>query len=89
MTTVSEEHDSAVQRLDAALDEQYRMTGSHEAARGTSAELPAEVQRRAADQEVVARETWLKWVDDDGFRGLNAGPFDLLRELEDARGPVR
>ena len=41
MTTVSEAHDRAVQRLDAALDEQYRMTGSHDAARGTSAELPA------------------------------------------------
>lgn len=89
MTTVTEEHDRAVQRLDAALAEQDRLNGCHEAALGTLAELPAEVQCHAADQQVTAREAWLKWVDDDGYRGLNAGPFDLRRELEDSLGPVR
>ena len=27
-----------------------------------------------------AREAWLNWVDDEGYRGLNAGPFELLAE---------
>ena len=30
-----------------------------------------------ADQEVAARDAWLRWVNDDGYRGLNAGPFEL------------
>jgi hypothetical protein len=89
MTTTSEEHDHAVQRLDAAVAEQDRLTGRHEAALGTQAELSADVHLHAAEAEVMAREAWLKWVDDDGYRGLNAGPFDLRRELEDSLGPVR
>jgi hypothetical protein len=89
MTTVSEEHDRAVQRLNAALAEQDRLTGCHEAARDTPSELSAEVDLRAADEQVAAREAWLNWVDDDAYGGLNAGPFDLRRELEDALGPVR
>ena len=89
MTTVNEEHDSAVKRLDAARAEQHRLTGHHAAARGSPGELAAEVRLHAADQQVGAREAWLRWVDDDGYRGLNAGPFDLQRELDDALGPVR
>jgi hypothetical protein len=88
MTTVSKEHDRAKQRLDAAFAEQERLTGCHEAALGTPAELSADVELHAADEQVAAREAWLRWVDDDGYRGLNAGPFDLRRELEDTLGPV-
>lgn len=88
MATVSEEHDCALERLSAALDEQGRLTDSYEAAIGTSAELSANARLRAAGEQVRARDAWLKWVDDDGYRGLNAGPFDLRRELEDALEPV-
>jgi hypothetical protein len=89
MTTVSEEHDRAVQRLDAALTEQGRLSDRYEAAVGTSAELPADAELHAAEAQVVARNAWLRWVDDDGFRGLNAGPFALRCEVGDALGPVR
>jgi hypothetical protein len=89
MTTPRTEHDRAAQRLEAALAEQHRLSDRRDEATGGPADLVAEVALHAADQEVAARETWLKWVDDDGYHGLNAGPFDLRRELEDALGPVR
>jgi hypothetical protein len=83
MTTVSEEHDRAVHRLDAALSEQDRLSERYEAAVGTSAEMPAAVERQAATAQVAACDAWLKWVDDDGYRGLNAGPFALRSQLEE------
>jgi hypothetical protein len=86
MTTVSDEHDRAVERLDAALSEQDRLTGRYEAAVGTPAELSADVELQAASAHVVARDAWLKWVDDDAYRGLNAGPFALRCEREDPLG---
>jgi hypothetical protein len=89
MTAAISEHDRAAQRLEAALAEQHRLSDCYDAATGRAADLTAEVALHAADQEVAARETWLKWVDDDSYHGLNAGPFDLQRELEDALGPVR
>ena len=76
----SEEHDSAVQRLDAKLVEQDRLGERYNAAIGTSTELGAYVRLRAAGDQVAAREAWLNWVDDEGYRGLNAGPFELLAE---------
>jgi hypothetical protein len=79
MATVTEEHDRAVDRLGTALAEQHRLTDRYEAAIGTSAELSAHVQLHQADDHVMARDAWLKWVDDEGYRGLNAGPFDLRR----------
>jgi hypothetical protein len=89
MTTVVEEHDRAVDRLGEALSEQHRLANRYEAAIGSSAELSAHVRLHRADEQVMARDAWLKWVDDEGYRGLNAGPFDLHRELEKALGPVR
>ena len=74
------EHDCAERRLGAALAEQHRSSERYDAAVGKSAELPAEVAVHAADQEVAARDAWLRWVDDDAYRGLNAGPFELLAE---------
>ena len=78
--TRSEEHDSAVQRLEAVLTEQNRLSRRHEAAIGTSTELGARVELRAAGDQVAARKAWLHWVDDETYRGLNAGPFELLAE---------
>ena len=76
----SEEHDRALQRLEAALVEQYRLGERFDAAIGTSTEFGAYVRLREAGDQVTAREAWLNWVDDEGFRGLNAGPFELLAE---------
>jgi hypothetical protein len=80
---VSEEHHRAVERLSAALADQDRLTNRYDAAIGTDAELSANVALHAADEQVVARDAWLKWVDDASYRGLNAGPFGLRHELED------
>ena len=80
MATVSNEHDRAERRLASALAEQDRSRDRYDAAVGKSAHLLAAVGVHAADQEVAARDAWLRWVDDDGYRGLNAGPFELLVE---------
>jgi hypothetical protein len=77
MSTLSQEHDCAEQRLRAALAEQRRSGERYDAAVGGSARLLAAVGLHAAGQEVAARDAWLKWVEDDGYRGLNAGPFEL------------
>jgi hypothetical protein len=79
----SREHDSAVQRLEAALVEQDRLGERFEAAVGTSTEFGAYVRLRAAGEQVRAREAWVDWVDDESYRGLNAGPFELLAEGRD------
>jgi hypothetical protein len=80
MATVGKEHDRAERRLGVALTEQHRSRDHYDAAVGRSARLLAAVALHAADQEVAARDAWLRWVDDDGYRGLNAGPFELLAE---------
>jgi len=80
----TEEHDRAAQRVEAAQVEQDRLGERFDAAAGTSTEFGAYVRLRAAGDEVRAREAWLNWVDDDGYRGLNAGPFELLAESANA-----
>lgn len=78
MTT--HEHDSAVERLRAVRVEEDRCSESYDAAIGTSTELGAHLRLRAAGEQVTAREAWVNWVDDESYRGLNAGPFELLAE---------
>ena len=77
MATLGQEHDRAEQRLGAALAEQRRSSDRYDAAVGRPARLQAAVGLHAADQEVAARDAWLRWVNDDGYRGLTAGPFEL------------
>jgi hypothetical protein len=69
------EHDSAVQRLESAMEDQARARGRYAGAIGTTAELSAYSSLRAAGEQVAARGAWLKWVDDTDYRGLDAGPF--------------
>jgi hypothetical protein len=83
--TTGEEHDSATQRLDAALVEQDRLSERYDAAIGTPAELGAYFRLRAAGDRVAAREARLNWIDDEHYRGLNAGPFSLLAESSERR----
>jgi hypothetical protein len=45
-----------------------------------SSEFGAYIRLAAAGDQARASEAWLKWVDDEGYRGLNAGPFELLAE---------
>ena len=84
--TVSKEHDRAERRLGAAFAEQHRARERYDAAVGRSAHLLAAVGLHAADEEVAARDAWLKWVDDDCYHGLNAGPFELLAERSGESG---
>jgi hypothetical protein len=81
----SQERDRAVRRLEAALVEQDRLGERFDAAVGRSTEFGAYVRLRAAGDQVRAREAWLRWVDDEGYRGLNAGPFELLAERRATR----
>ena len=76
----TKERDSASRRLEDALVEQDRVGEQFEAAVGTSTELEALARLRTAGDQVAAREAWVAWVDDEGYRGLNAGPFELLAE---------
>jgi len=78
------EHDSALQRLDSAMEEQAHFRARYAAAIGTASELSAYSRLRAAGEQVAARGAWLKWVDDEHYRGLGAGPFSLRAE-NDAR----
>jgi hypothetical protein len=57
----------AVRRLDAAVVEQTRVRGRHEAAKGTSDELQANASLCAADEQVTARGRWLEWVDERDY----------------------
>src|SRR5438045_6791930 len=79
-------HDRAVQSLNAALVEQDRLCERYDAASGASPELGAYVRLRAAGDPVAARGAWLNWIDDEGYRGLSAGPFELLAESDERVG---
>ena len=83
----SEAHNSAVRRLNVELLERDRLSVRYVGANGTSSELAAYVRLRTAGDRIVAREAWVKWVDDKSYRGLNAGPFELLAESREARLP--
>jgi hypothetical protein len=81
----TKERDRALQRLEVALVEQDRLRERFDAAVGTSTEFGAYVRLRAAGDQVAAREAWVSWVDDERYRGLNAGPFELLAESHQTR----
>ena len=58
---------AAFERLDAASADRSRIRDEYESARGTSQELRTDVLRRAADDEVEARERWLQWVEEGDY----------------------
>jgi hypothetical protein len=78
-------HEHAVRQLEAGLREQDRCGDRYAAAIGTSSEIGAYERLRSAGARVAAHETWLHWVDDEDYRGLNAGPFELLAETREAQ----
>jgi hypothetical protein len=88
MVTQLETHDRGVQRLNAARYEEDRLAKDLLAATGTSREMSADVALHIAHAQVMARNAWLRWVDDASYHGLNAGPFALQAELEETLGPV-
>jgi hypothetical protein len=82
----SHERHSAGERLDAALVEQDRVSERFNAAVGTSTEFGAYVRLQAAGEQVRARQAWVDWVEDETYRGVNAGPFELLAEGRELAG---
>ena len=66
-TSSAGEHERAAQRLDAAKEEQSRVRGERDGAQGTAGDPHKEASLRVADNEVAARERWLKAVDDNDY----------------------
>jgi hypothetical protein len=61
------EHERAVQRLYAAVEEQSRVRTERDGAKDAPAAVQADASLRAADDEVSARERWLDAVDDQNY----------------------
>jgi hypothetical protein len=55
----------AVERLQGARERRARCFERYESARGSSGELPAFTELRAAEEQFAAREAWVKWIDRD------------------------
>jgi hypothetical protein len=62
-----DERGRAVQRLVAAVAERGRTHDAFESRTDSQGDVEASVSLRAADDEVVARERWLKAVDDHDY----------------------
>jgi hypothetical protein len=60
-------HARALERVNSASTECSRLRHEHDHARGTSRELQADMLLRAANDEVVARERWLHWVEERDY----------------------
>jgi hypothetical protein len=59
----TEAHKAAVRRLDAARVDQRHSTQVHDAAKDTPAESAAASQLAGANEQLAAREAWVKWVE--------------------------
>lgn len=57
----------AVQRLQEAVARQRSLGDAHETAKDSSEKLTANAALQVADDEVSARERWLKSVDDHEY----------------------
>ena len=62
---MSESDSGAVERFEAAREERDRRAGRYDAASGSPEELPAFTELQAAEDQLAAREAWLKWVERD------------------------
>ena len=61
----SESHPVAVEQFQAAREERDRRVGRYDAASGSPEELPAFTELQAAEDQLAAREAWLKWIERD------------------------
>jgi hypothetical protein len=53
------------ERFEAAREERNRRAGDYRAASGSPDELPTFVELKAAEEQLAAREAWLKWTESD------------------------
>ena len=59
-------HSDAVERFQAAREERDRRAGLYEAVSGSpGSELSAFTELQAAEEQLAAREAWLKWTERD------------------------
>ncbi|MFL5820584.1 MAG: hypothetical protein ACJ76S_07875 [Solirubrobacteraceae bacterium] len=56
-------HKSAIRRLDAARDDQRDRDDAHHAAEDTPGEPAAASELARANDELAAREAWVKWIE--------------------------
>ena len=56
-------HALAIRRLEAAVDDRQRVSRQDDAVRGTSAERDAVVELAAANEQLAAREAWVKYIE--------------------------
>jgi hypothetical protein len=54
----------AVQRLNEVVTERKHLRDQQATVKGTSSEVRTDAALRVADDQVVARERWLNWVDE-------------------------
>jgi hypothetical protein len=80
----SEEHDTAARRLGTAQAEQDQLGERHDAAMGTSSEVPAHARLRAAQEQVAARKAWLHWVNDENYQGHSPASHERGAESSEA-----
>ena len=59
----SEGHKEAIRRLEAAKEEQWRRRELDRTAQGIKHQRDAADGLAAADEQVAAREAWVKWVE--------------------------
>jgi len=61
--TAGQAHEDAVERLDAARDEQERRGEAADAAEDRADELSTGVELSAANERVAASEAWLSYIE--------------------------
>jgi hypothetical protein len=59
----TEAHAKALRRLDTARREQRQRSVLSQAAEGTTNERDAAAHLAAADEQLAAREAWVRWVE--------------------------
>jgi hypothetical protein len=65
MMDKSESDSGGVERFRAAREERDRRAARYDAASGSPGELPAFTELQAAEQQLAAREAWLRWTERD------------------------
>jgi hypothetical protein len=56
-------HALAIRRFDAAVDDRRRLSEQDDAVRGTAAERDAVVELAAVNEQLAAREAWVKYIE--------------------------
>lgn len=61
----SDSHSGAVEPSQVAREESDQRAAQYDPASGSLRELPAYTKLQAAEEQVAARQAWLKWIERD------------------------